>query len=158
MVFCLMMWSKNLLLLAYIAPQPGHATTLSWLWLRRCSRSLCRPLKEASQSVERWAEVLAMPRCQDILAGRYNLQIVTFATWSYNLDVYLSTCIAPGNHCLLAVCQCRCRASPHGGRTTLGFQRTVALRSMDTTTKHFKFKQTKCQHLCITCSCQNQLD
>ena len=45
-----LMWSKNFVLLAYMAPQPGHATTFSWVWLRRCSRSLGRPLALASHS------------------------------------------------------------------------------------------------------------
>lgn len=44
------MWSKNLVLLANIPPQVGQATTFSCVWLRRCSRSLQRPLKVQSQS------------------------------------------------------------------------------------------------------------
>lgn len=52
MALCRIMWSKNFVLLAYIPPQPGHATTFSWVWLRRCSRSLGRPLAVASQSGE----------------------------------------------------------------------------------------------------------
>lgn len=50
MAFWRIMWSKNLVLLAYIPPQPGQATTFSCVWLRRCSRSLGRPLAVASQS------------------------------------------------------------------------------------------------------------
>lgn len=53
MSFWRMMWSNSLVLLAYIPPQPGQATTFSWVWLRRCSRSLARPLVVASQSVKR---------------------------------------------------------------------------------------------------------
>lgn len=46
------MWSKNLVLLANIPPQVGQATTFSCVWLRRCSRSLQRPLKLQLQSGE----------------------------------------------------------------------------------------------------------
>lgn len=39
------MWSKNLVLLANMPPQVGQAATFSWVWLRRCSRSLQWSLK-----------------------------------------------------------------------------------------------------------------
>ena len=58
MALCRMMWSNNLVLLAYIPPQPGHATTFSWVWLRRCSRILGRPFAVASQSEERQVQNL----------------------------------------------------------------------------------------------------
>lgn len=43
------MWSKNLVLLANMPPQVGQAATFSWVWLRRCSRSLQWSLKVQEQ-------------------------------------------------------------------------------------------------------------
>lgn len=46
------MWSKNLVLLANMPPQVGQAATFSWVWLRRCSRSLQWSLKVQVQPGE----------------------------------------------------------------------------------------------------------
>lgn len=55
------MWSKNLVLLANIPPQVGQATTFSCVWLRKCSRSLQRPLKVQSQSEEKQESAVTIP-------------------------------------------------------------------------------------------------
>lgn len=58
-------WSKNLVLLANMPPQVGQATTFSWVWLRRCSRSLQWSLKVQVQPGEDGRMVRLQPQPAD---------------------------------------------------------------------------------------------
>lgn len=125
MAFCRMMWSKNLVLFAYIPPQPGHATTFSCVWLRRCSRSLGRPLAVASQSgkiTRRAKRELSNQQHTSLYFTPINKYLSIHSVWG--TPIHLSVFLWTGY------------AFRRDGRTTPGFHMELAVADVDRRKKH----------------------